>query len=302
VTPTTHHLSGPADAGATSEDRWHLHDERDFLRRSLEDAAAEHAAGDLSDDDHAVLRARDEGRLVDIEAALAALDRAPALGSQGGAVEATGPSGGPVADRAGVPEEGAASGRGRRRLWYAVVGTAAVAAAAVLLVVQLSALRLAGQTPTGGIRLTTSQSENEQLQAAAVDEQQGDLSGALTLYGRVLGEDPDQPDALAEFGWIEWETGANAAVRRGGETLVERSVARTPGFYPGHLYLGTIETVSGTDPTGAVAQFRLFLAGHPPAAKVAAAAGYIRRAFAAAHQPVPPGVPAAPGTPTGSAP
>ncbi|MGP8059673.1 MAG: tetratricopeptide repeat protein [Acidimicrobiales bacterium] len=302
MSPTTHPLGGPADATSSHPDRWRLDDERDFLRRSLEDAAAEHAAGDLSDDDYRVLRARDEGRLAEVEGALGALDTTTAAppGPGGGTDRPPGGApGGPVA--AGGPEEGAASGRGRRRRWYAVVGVAALVAAVALVVVQLSAPRLPGQTLTGGIKLTGTQLENQQLAEAAADEQGGDLSGAITLYGRVLAEDPDQPDALAEFGWIEWETGANPAVRRGGETLVQRAVALAPGYYPGHLYLGTIETLSGSDPA-AVRQFEAFLAADPPAAKVAAAAGYIRRAFGAAHRPVPAGLPATGAAPATSTP
>ena len=42
------------------------------------DADREHEAGDLSDEDHAVLVARDSGRLAEVEAELAALDRATA--------------------------------------------------------------------------------------------------------------------------------------------------------------------------------------------------------------------------------
>jgi hypothetical protein len=38
-----------------SDERWFLSDQREFLLRSLEDAAREHQAGDLSDEDHAVL-------------------------------------------------------------------------------------------------------------------------------------------------------------------------------------------------------------------------------------------------------
>jgi hypothetical protein len=292
VSPAARPLPGPADA---PPDPWHLHDEADFLRRSLADAAAEHQAGDLGDDDYALLVARDEARLAGVEGRLAALD-APGDAPAGRSAGPAGPA--EAAGSGAAPEEGAASGRGRRRRWYAVVGTVALAGAVVLVALEVAAPRQPGQTPTGGIKLTTAQSENEQLAEAATDEQQGDLSGALTLYGRVLGADPDQPEALAEFGWIEWETGANAAVRRGGETLVERSVADAPSFYPGHLYLGTIETVSGDD-RAAVAQFDRFLAEHPPAAKVTAAAAYIRRAFNAAHLDLPAGVPAAP---AGSAP
>ena len=60
------------------DERWHLADEREFLRRSLDDAAREHEAGDLSDEDHAVLVARDSARLAEVEVELAALAADPA--------------------------------------------------------------------------------------------------------------------------------------------------------------------------------------------------------------------------------
>ena len=49
------------------DERWYLTDERDFLERSLADADREREAGDLSDEDHAVLVARDRARLVEVE-------------------------------------------------------------------------------------------------------------------------------------------------------------------------------------------------------------------------------------------
>ena len=63
---------------ADRDERWYLNDEREFLRRSLEDAAREHDAGDLSDEDHALLIARDAARLAEVEGELAALDPTPA--------------------------------------------------------------------------------------------------------------------------------------------------------------------------------------------------------------------------------
>src|SRR5580658_3779018 len=53
--------------------RWFLNDEREFFVRSLDDAEREHDAGDLSDEDYAVLVARDRQKLADVETALAAL-------------------------------------------------------------------------------------------------------------------------------------------------------------------------------------------------------------------------------------
>ena len=67
----SHKVTGPEES--TRDDRWYLTDEREFLQRSLDDAEREHDAGDLSDEDHAVLVARDAARLVEVEAELAAL-------------------------------------------------------------------------------------------------------------------------------------------------------------------------------------------------------------------------------------
>ena len=63
----------PSTVPPPGADRWRLNDERQFLVRSLEDADLEHAAGDLSDDDYAVLSRRDRARLADVEESLALL-------------------------------------------------------------------------------------------------------------------------------------------------------------------------------------------------------------------------------------
>jgi phage terminase Nu1 subunit (DNA packaging protein) len=62
----------PVQESGTDE-RWHLEDEAEFLRRSLTDAEAEHAAGDLSDEDFALLERRDRGRLAEVTTELAEL-------------------------------------------------------------------------------------------------------------------------------------------------------------------------------------------------------------------------------------
>ncbi len=128
MSPTTHPLGGPADATSSHPDRWRLDDERDFLRRSLEDAAAEHAAGDLSDDDYRVLRARDEGRLAEVEGALGALDTTTAAppGPGGGTDRPPGARRGgrsqPGAPRRARHRGGAGGGAGTRwsawRRWW----------------------------------------------------------------------------------------------------------------------------------------------------------------------------------------
>jgi hypothetical protein len=49
------------------DERWYLTDEREFLQRSVADADREREAGDLSTEDHALLVARDNARLAEVE-------------------------------------------------------------------------------------------------------------------------------------------------------------------------------------------------------------------------------------------
>jgi hypothetical protein len=271
-------------------DRWALVDRRDFLRRSLDDADAEHEAGDLTDADHAALRRRDEALLVDVEAQLAALDLPV------GEVEPPSPA--PATGRTARTARPAAprrtgSWRPRRRAWMAVAGVAAVVAASVVLVVDVTSTRLPGQVATGGAQLSGQHLVDQELDQAAVLDDQGKVVTALGLYQTVLSQDPDQPTALAESGWLEWESGSgagNPGLERRGRAQVAKAVAAAPSFYAGHLYLGTIDYREG-DAAAAVDQFRLFLSDHPPSAWTREFAGQIRGAFVADGKPVPAGVP-----------
>jgi hypothetical protein len=187
-----------------SGDDWHLRDERELLERSLEDAAREHGAGDLTDEDYALLRERDERRLAEVVAALEGrLAQVSEPLEAGGAGEA-----GDVGERRGTVEVdgiGASADdvrarrlrrharwrrRWRRRWWLAVGGAAAVLAAAVLLLVDLVAPRLPGQYATGSVSLNTAQRIERQLGQAKALAAEGRTTEALVLYGDVLAEDP----------------------------------------------------------------------------------------------------------------
>src|ERR1700722_7173614 len=80
--------TGRSERGPRDE-RWYLTDERDFLRRSLADADREREAGDLSDEDHAVLVARDRSRLAEVEDELGAPDASEPPPSDAAPSEAT---------------------------------------------------------------------------------------------------------------------------------------------------------------------------------------------------------------------
>jgi tetratricopeptide (TPR) repeat protein len=287
----------PTGPGVAAEDRWHLEDRRDFLRRSLADADREHDAGDLSDDDYVVLRRRDERLLADVEASLTALgdDRSspspspsPSPASESPMTRSPWPGLVPLV----VDEDDEPRPRRHRRTWLAVVGTLAIVAGVVLLVVHLTSPRLPGETATGSITLSHSQQIQEQLAEATTLVQKNELVAALGVYKQVLSETPHQPQALAEWGWLEWQaaqTAGNLTLAAEGRSAVAESVKVDPSLYAGYLYLGTI-LLAQKQPAAAVAEYQKFLANHPPKAWITNAAPSIAKAFSEAHQPLPAGV------------
>lgn len=287
----------------TAAERWSLADRRDFLRRSLDDADREHEAGDLDDADYELLRRRDQAALADVEARLDALERADAeQGAPGDpsgddpSADASGDSGDetvPVERDRGRGRTGRPVARRRRRVWLAVGGAVAVAAGAVVLVVSLTTARLPGEVATGSIKTTQAKEIAKQLDQAAVLVSQGNVVQALQVYQGVLAIDPHQRAALAESGWLEWESGSQSgtsSLEARGKAAVEKAVREAPGFYAARVYLGTI-LLDGGHASAAVDQYRRFLADHPPAKWVSTYALEIRTAYLGAGLPVPAGVP-----------
>jgi hypothetical protein len=296
---------------ATGERRWRLEDERDFLRRSLADLAAERDAGDIDRADYDGLLARDRRRLAAVESELAQLEAASAreaAAAVGGATASGEGESTENREKTQQPEktdEPSKSARGkttpkrRRPRWLAIVAAVALSAGATLLVVDLASPRLPGQPETGTVAQSAAERIVTQLNQATVLVNEGtssSLSQALTLYEAILVEDPRQPQALAEFGYLEWEAGlarSDTALEKQGRASVERSLSVESDDSAAHLFLGTIDLEGAHEPTAAVTQYRLFLAEHPPAAEVAKAAPLLRQAFAEASESLPAGVPAA---------
>jgi len=191
--------------------------------------------------------------------------------------------------------------RRRRRNLIGAIGVLAIVAALVVLVVALVSPRLPGEASSGSVNLSPSQEVERQLEQAATLVDQGKLADALTVYQIVLREDPHQPQALAESGWIEYEagvtTGSSSLIDKG-RTSVEAAVRAQPDGYAGHLYLGTIDLQQDHDPGAAVGQFQLFLSEDPPASLIRQAATFLRQAYTEDGQPVPSQVPAASPTTT----
>ncbi len=263
---------------------WHLDDRRQFLERSLEDARREHEAGDLTDVDYEALRRRDEELLAAVIAEQAAASHDARRGAE---VGGTG--------RADAVERVGAARRLwalRRRWWFVGAGVLLVAAGALLLVDALVAPRLPGQSETGTIDLNTAQRIERQLTQAKTLVRAGNASEALKVYGEVLAEDPKQPVALAEWGWLDWEAASKAkepTVAAEGASALEEAVRLDERLFAAQYYLGTVLVEEGA-PQKAVPHFAQFLADKPTAAWRREAAPEIRVAYAAAHRPLPPGV------------
>jgi tetratricopeptide (TPR) repeat protein len=303
-----------------TETSWRLHDRREFLQRSLDDARREHEAGDLTDADYEALRQRDESLLAAIEASIAEYEAEAEV--HGPDEEGTGPAPGeravssegvPAGELApagegspgsegvpaseGSPEQARPLGRRlcalRRRWWFVSAAIVFIVAGVFLLVHALTAPRLPGESATGTIDLNTAQKIQRQLVQARTLVRSGNASEALKVYGTVLSEDPRQPVALAEWGWLDWEAASKVkepTEAAEGASALEESVRLDKRLFAAQYYLGTVLVQEGA-PDKAVTHFAQFLADKPTATWLREAAPEIRTAYAAAHRPLPAGLP-----------
>jgi tetratricopeptide (TPR) repeat protein len=283
---TDHSVSDVGGGARAGDDRWYLNDQRDFLLRSIADAHSEHDAGDLSDADFSLLVARDRRRLADVELALGELAPVPRPPSP------TPPPSRPAdAAPGGATPPVADAPRTLRWRLVGILASCALIVIGVLILVDHSiSSRLPGQAVSGGITQTRAQLIEQQLAQAATLYSGGQTAQALTLYEKVLSEDPTDPTALAQSGWLEWNAGASdkqRSLETLGRRVEEETIRVAPNFYGGHLYLGLILLYQDNNPKAAVVQFNKFLADAPPLAQVSAAAPKIKDAYTAAGLPIP---------------
>ncbi|MGP0031125.1 MAG: tetratricopeptide repeat protein [Acidimicrobiales bacterium] len=257
------------------EERWYLDDQREFLLRSIDDARAEHDAGDLSDEDFSLLLARDQRRLSEVEDELEGLT--PRVQEPEPAVA--------------LPD--LAAGRSRRSPWRLmgmVASSALIVAGIVILLVHALNPRLPGQSSSGSITQPQAQLVEQQLAQATTLSNQGQFKSALELYDKVLAEDPSNPVARAGSGWLEWSAGSRLRSRPFmalGQEAEEKTVRSAPSYFGAHLYLGLILLYQGHNDAAAATQFGDFLKDNPPASIVEEEASTMRGAYIEAGLPVP---------------
>ena len=178
--------------------------------------------------------------------------------------------------------------KGRRPLLVGGV-ICLLAGVIVALVFSNTSPRLPGNTGSGGVTLSQGQQDQRELAQAATLEEEGQYTEALQLYQQVLSQDPGNPGALSEAGWLEFEAGVLGGSQTSleqGEANEESAVKIEPGLPTAHAYLGSMYFVEG-EVAQAVVQYSHYLADGPTAAEMSPFLPDIRKAFSETKTPLP---------------
>lgn len=217
--------------------------ERDFLERSLADLELERAAGDLSDDDYADLKARYEAKLA-------------------------------AADAVTVVEEPAPRRQSRRSWLVTIAVVLVIGIGGGLAVAKWSGARKPGETVTGSVPSTSAQ----QLAQAATLAGDGKVLDALKIYDRVLAENPKDVRALTYKGWLLRNVGVEngeARLAAQGVQYLEQATEIDPTFAEAWLFRGIIYLRDDNDPQKATDALKAALANDPIPEVATAARGLL---------------------------
>jgi cytochrome c-type biogenesis protein CcmH/NrfG len=203
-------------------------DDREFIERSLADLEVERAAGDLSDDDYADLRARYEARL----------------------------------SRSGTEQPRRAARSGRRAVLVTLVVVLVVGVGGGLAVARWSGSRDPGTTVTGSVPSTSAQ----QLAKAATLASEGKVLDALKVYDAVLAENPEDVRALTYKGWLLRNVGVESGepdLATKGVQYLDQATDIDPTFAEAWLFRGIVFLRDDNDLEKATNALKLALSSDP---------------------------------------
>jgi tetratricopeptide (TPR) repeat protein len=215
-----------------------LRAERDVLLQSLRDLEDERASGDLAEADYLALKEDYTARAADVLRRLEATATADPL---------------PVTNAPQVDRSRPKAGRrtSRRARTFAIVALLAIVSGGIgFAVAQSSGERLAGDAATGDIpengvdRITKAQ--------ALVSE--GKVLDAVKVYDAVLRDDPKNPVALAQRGWLLSRVDARLVDE--GLAQVDAAIALDPTYADAHFFRGMILLRAKNQPAAAAEAFQ----------------------------------------------
>ncbi|MFZ0171042.1 MAG: hypothetical protein WAL04_05095 [Acidimicrobiales bacterium] len=257
--------------------RAELLDEAEHVRKSLEDLDREHGAGELDGADYESLRANYEERAALIEAALEG-------------VAPPGPNESTRSETATGARPGArrwlASPKHRMVFGWSAAGCFALAA----LLVSLSLAKVAPFASAPPTTLSVADQVRIELAEAGVLASNKQLVQAVAVYDRVLALDPEQPEALADGGWIVRLAGLSDDSKRvvaGGDDEIAAAVRVAPGYALARAYDGVALYDDAHSPNAAATEFTAMLDDDPSAALVDSVRSTARAAYRTSGLAVP---------------
>lgn len=262
-----------------------LEEEREFLLRSLRDLEAERQAGDIDDIDFEALKDDYTVRAAAVLRQLAGTPDGPGLPSPERAATR------PARRSRQLLEAGTPALPYRRRRWAMGLVAALVAGSIAGYAVNASSgTRLPGQVVSG--TAVGAEKVAQLLARAQRAAARGDAVSALKDCRAILAEDPNQPQALAEEGWLLAQTQQPALQAQGLGDLTQ-AAGLASGDATIHLYRGIVLLDVGRN-ADAVGDLQWYLAHNPdPLVKprVQEALSKAQAGLASPDAPVPPLLP-----------
>ncbi|MBW3651582.1 MAG: tetratricopeptide repeat protein [Actinobacteria bacterium] len=236
--------------GAGAQTVSQLEEERQFLLTSLRDLEAERAAGDIEEADYLALRDNYTARAATVLRALA-----PAAG----AGEATRTPGENAAAQAAGVRRVAPRSAGRRgwRTAVAVVALAAGAGLAGYAVAGAAGERSATDEATGSLP----EGSVDRITKAQALVSEGKVLEAIRVYDSLLADDPENPVALAQRGWLV--SRVDPSLVDSGLASIDRALATDPDYAEAHFFRGMILWRSKGDPAAGAEAFQRAIDTNP---------------------------------------
>lgn len=230
-----------------------LADEIALRRASLEDAARERDAGELSESEFLHIEARENDAIALAQVTLRSL-------------ASSGPAMTPV--------------RRVRRTRYLVVGLTCLCVALAAVLWSALSPRQAGNSITGSVALTKSQRIQQLLGDAEVDVANGNVVTALVAYQSVLALDAKNVPALTQVGWLDFSAGSSnqdLRIMRVGVGDLREAIALAPRQAAPRLYYAIVADATPGNQALAKHEFEVFLALKPSAGQLAVARPFLKK-------------------------